>query len=187
MMKTTHLVVSAFLSLIAAAASAATTDLGAGAFATTADQSNQGEFSDVYNFSLGSAGGVVSGALIETRAPGSIDIDWGDVPAIRIFGGLDATGPTLFIFGGPYDPALTVNFSQLAVPAQFSIAISGRAIGGGGGDAVPPVLGEYRLEVAVAAVPEPGTWAMMFGGLGVLGWAGLRRQVRVALPLRSLG
>ena len=37
--------------------------------------------------------------------------------------------------------------------------------------------GEYRIEVyqlSVGAVPEPTTYALMLGGLGLLGWAGLR-------------
>ena len=39
--------------------------------------------------------------------------------------------------------------------------------------------GEYRIEVyqfSVGAVPEPTTYALMLGGLGLLGWAARRRR-----------
>jgi hypothetical protein len=34
-----------------------------------------------------------------------------------------------------------------------------------------------NLRVSVSAVPEPETWALMFGGLGVVGWAARRRRL----------
>ena len=39
--------------------------------------------------------------------------------------------------------------------------------------------GAYRIEVyqlSVGAVPEPTTYALMLGGLGLLGWAARRRR-----------
>ena len=41
-------------------------------------------------------------------------------------------------------------------------------------------VGEKRAEGAVAAVPEPETYAMLFAGLGLLGFASRRRKQTLA-------
>jgi PEP-CTERM motif len=171
-----HIALAAGLSATALAASAAVNDLGSGSFSATVEKSERGFFTDVFNFSYlpGTNLGTVSGSLVEVQSPVSGGIDWGDVAAIRIFGGADATGPTLFVQSGPPDPTQRIDFSHIAVPSLFSVAISGRPTGSGG-DSVPPVFGTYRLDLVTQAVPEPQTWALLFAGLGVLGVAARRR------------
>ena len=59
-----------------------------------------------------------------------------------------------------------VNTPALASALQFGVSDGNFRDNGG----------EYRIEVyqlSVGAVPEPTTYALMLGGLGLLGWAGL--------------
>jgi len=44
-------------------------------------------------------------------------------------------------------------------------------------------LGTYSVDVNITPVPEPGTWALMLAGLGLVGGAALRR--RAASPSRA--
>ena len=58
----------------------------------------------------------------------------------------------------------------------------GGSIGGGGGGALPgPKTTPRDVITPVSAVPEPGTWAMMLLGFGLIGWRARRRQ-----PARKL-
>ena len=59
----------------------------------------------------------------------------------------------------------------------------GGGIGGGGGSpGGPPIVYQpQEIKPPVAAVPEPGTWAMMLLGFGLMGWRVRRRTVRTVL------
>jgi hypothetical protein len=54
--------------------------------------------------------------------------------------------------------------------------------GGGGGPAHYPT--EQPRELVPSAVPEPGTWAMMLTGFGLIGWR-LRRRRRRGVTLTA--
>lgn len=43
--------------------------------------------------------------------------------------------------------------------------------------------GQYATYDALAPVPEPGEWAMLIAGLGVVGWAARKRQSRGTLSV----
>ncbi|MFL6758999.1 PEPxxWA-CTERM sorting domain-containing protein [Sphingomonas sp.] len=56
--------------------------------------------------------------------------------------------------------------------------------GGGGGTATFPTEQPRELVPVATAVPEPGTWAMMLMGFGLIGWR-LRRRRRTAPMLQA--
>jgi hypothetical protein len=58
------------------------------------------------------------------------------------------------------------------------------APGGGGGTATFPTLQPRELVPVTSAVPEPGTWATMLTGFGLIGWR-LRRRRRTSRALTA--
>ena len=71
----------------------------------------------------------------------------------------------------------------LIVPPADSVPpIGGGGGGGGGGGTQPPEQPPTSEPPTVSAVPEPGTWATMLFGFGLMGWA-MRRQNRNAARL----
>ena len=55
--------------------------------------------------------------------------------------------------------------------------IAGVAVTAGQQPGVWSSIDNFHISVA-APVPEPQTWAMLAGGLGIMGWMGRRRQKR---------
>lgn len=61
----------------------------------------------------------------------------------------------------------TLNYAALA-PGDYYVQVSGSVLGKG--------ATRYTASLALAPVPEPQTYAMMFGGLGLLAIASRRRK-----------
>jgi hypothetical protein len=95
--------------------------------------------------------------------------------AVKIYSGLDATGTLLAsasVFGnGPFGCAggLT-NFCRFDLTSVM-FAGTAKSVSFGGGS--PNVLFD---NITITAVPEPGTYAMLLAGLGVLGLLAARRR-----------
>ena len=59
----------------------------------------------------------------------------------------------------------------------------GGGVGGGGSPGGPPIVYQpQEIKPPVAAVPEPGTWAMMLLGFGLMGWRVRRSTARPLSP-----
>jgi PEP-CTERM motif len=174
-MKMKPLATALLLATAALAAQAASFDLSSGPYTVQVFKTTGASFTDIYNFSVAGPSTAISGALTERFGSDNINIDWGDVPVVAIYGGWDASGGLLRpAYADPGTPAATITIASLVVPSHFSIAISGRPTGNGSSDAYPGVLGAYDLTIAAAPVPEPESYALMLAGMGVIGW--LRRQ-----------
>ena len=93
------------------------------------------------------------------------------------------TGPNFRNVGGPFTPfdfsglSARSTFSNLGLDAFFGLTTKNNPDGvPGGSNTAVFTLGQ--VTVPVAAVPVPGTWAMMLGGFGVIGLASRRRNRR---------
>lgn len=80
-----------------------------------------------------------------------------------ITGSALATGST---FTAPFDQVY-ITFSVPTVPGDYAFELSGSN----------PLGGQYTGQVAIAAVPEPETYAMLLIGLGLLGFTARRRNI----------
>lgn len=96
-------------------------------------------------------------------------------------------------FTGTYSGTLAASYSNVEMAQTFALnGISGRYVeleltsnyfgdpSLAGGDRVG--LGKVRFDVAVAAVPEPETWAMMLAGMGFIGFTMRRRSKAAVFP-----
>ncbi|MUI12390.1 PEP-CTERM sorting domain-containing protein [Massilia dura] len=84
----------------------------------------------------------------------------------------DSTGATLTYTITDPVPTSFLGFVSDARIVSLSVA-TGDQLGADGYGIWPTV---NNLHLSVAAVPEPGTWAMLLGGLGMLCWTARRRQ-----------
>lgn len=120
-------------------------------------------FSDAYTFTL-SQQSDVGAVLTSIGFTASTNIDFTSVLL---------NGQALQITNGFVDLALTpspINFAA----GPVSLVVNGIQNGEGSYSGVIS---------AVAAVPEPATWAMMIGGFGMIGGAMRRRSAKVRLAL----
>ena len=99
-------------------------------------------------------------------APGTGTIGFGT----GLFAALNITGTSL-------------GFTQFAGPALFSGTASAPMFMTGTFALTSIVSGRSTLTIseAVAAIPEPATWAMMIGGFGMIGFAARRRRASPTL------
>lgn len=179
-MQLKSLAFAAALSLTAFSASALTlqpyeVSKGSKTFADT------GAFTDVHLIEFGAGfddfpAAELGFALTEVKLGSFVDIDFGSV-AFYAYDGYnpltkDITGAafktlTPMASSGPAD-SVSTEFSYSTSP--FWMVVTGSAVGTG------PTKGSYSFEMVAAPVPEPQTYAMVLGGLAMIGWVAARRR-----------
>jgi hypothetical protein len=129
------------------------------------DFSSAGSYSDCYTFNLLGNATSFGGTLELDPWLNKLDID---LTSITLSGGtlgsmLTDTTPSSFAFGslGAGSYTLTVN-----AVVQNAIGLFNTSVYYGG-----------SITTLAAAIPEPGTYALMLAGLGALGWVARRRRV----------
>jgi hypothetical protein len=90
----------------------------------------------------------------------------------------DSTGATLTYTITDPVPSSFLGFVSDAQIVSMSVATGVQT----GADGYPIWPTVNNLHLSVAAVPEPGTYAMLLAGLGMLGWTARRRQRQGAQP-----
>jgi hypothetical protein len=118
----------------------------------------KGSFSDTIDFSLGSASNLEAGI-------GSLEV---------LLGGTVRTGITslnMVIYNSSsavLGSGTDITVSSILPTGSYFAVITGIGSGSNGG--------KFGGTFAVSAVPEPSTWAMMFVGLGLVGFIAMRRK-----------
>lgn len=130
-----------------------------------------GSFNDMYSFSLSTLSDTVSSA-VSLFLPGL----GGGGPSYNI------TGGTLSLFsdpsglGGPHTLVSSVAFGSTNSVLAVSHVTAGQYFWDVSGTASGSLGGVYMFSANTAPVPEPGTYAMILAGLGLLGFIAKRRS-----------
>lgn len=175
-MRSQRIGVGIVLAMASLAANAASYDLSFGPYSAQSDKFSNAPFTDVYNFNFTGPSGVASSSLIEYKLLNYIDIDWDDTLAFTVYGGWDGSGGILASFGDPGTPTGSFVLADLPVPNQFSILVSGKAIGSGTSVFQPGLKGSYDFSVVAQPVPEPNAVLLALGALGVIRVLSTRRK-----------
>jgi len=145
---------------------------------------SQGQVLDIYDMAAGDSslyGGYVvnhynEGGSVRTDAPMILQVSFIYGEQISIFGALNTSVRASTGFG-------PVSYSDI-MDASHSLYWNGiSSVTDGNGRAVTAYSltsdsgTDWTRNFAVSPVPEPATWAMMLGGLGLLGAATKRRRV----------
>ena len=122
-----------------------------------------GSFTDFWTFNV-----VAPGA---TAAASATNISFNGAGGITSFAGLLST--VNLVASSTPSPPVVVNvlagFTGVLTPGAYSLRISGNAGPGA----------SYGGNVVLTPIPEPGTYALMLAGLGVVGFMAARRRNRV--------
>ena len=163
-MKLLHVAAAAALVLAGASASAANLgvlDLSSGSsgFANTPIS---GAFTDTFTFTL-TTPSVLTGSVTSVVS-GNQDVDFG---AISIAGPSGTFNFTL-LNPDPFEFWVTANPGFVLGAGTYTLSLTGTN---------SAAIGSYGGNLAVSVVPEPQTLALLFGGLGMVGFLSRRRKV----------
>ena len=165
-MKLNKLIVATAMALAASATFAADTppgplDLSSGS--NSFGFNPTGMFVDTYTFTLADTSWLIAGQASTTKV-GSQDLD---ITSILIKSG-GATVGSFAANAGSNDAVENYSLAQLLLaPGAYSLVVSGM-----NSDA----KASYSGNVAVAAIPEPETYALMLAGLAAVGFIARRRK-----------
>lgn len=144
------------------AAQAVTWDLGTLSATPPASGTvhHMGAFSDIIQFDVGGAS-TLGGTVADVSFSSFLNID-------NLSVALQAgDGSSLGNWAGD-----SMTFLANLAAGEYYFAVSGIGVGSLGGI--------YQYAVSAAPVPEPGEWALMLSGLGLMGFMMRRRQSRLA-------
>ena len=126
---------------------------------------NGNTFTDRYNFSTSVAGTLTADVLAFSRSNSGINLT-----GFNLFDGSGQLVAGTQLLNGANDLFAISSFNLNA--GSYWLEVSGNAVGQG--------AGKYYASLALAPVPEPETYAMMLGGLGLLAVAARRRKAKQA-------
>lgn len=162
-MKLTHLALaSAFvLGSTGAMAVGGPLDLSSGS-AGFSSTPTAGSFTDIFTFSLTGAVPFFANGSITSALNGNQDVDF---TSIRLSG---PGGNFNFsqLLGDPFE-LWSLSTAGVLTAGAYTLTVMGTN---------SAAIGSYGGNFAVTPVPEPGTLALLLGGLGVVGYLGKRRS-----------
>lgn len=159
--------------LASAAASASVIDLGTLPIAPNdpasfTESHNKGLFSDTVNFTIATSS-------LDSSAS-NLKLTLGKANAVTVS---DITGLSYSLYtaagtqiGGVYSGNDVTYTTALTAGGSYYFTVTGNAVGTHGGT--------YAMSMLTAAVPEPETYGMMLGGLGLIGFIASRRKAKAA-------
>lgn len=107
------------------------------------------------------------------------------------FGGMAGIASVISFGNGIFSSlsitATNLGFTQFSSPTLFTGAPGSPTFDTGSFTLVNPFFGNGTLTISplVASVPEPASWAIVIGGLGVAGLVGRRRNSRQGTSIRT--
>ena len=122
-------------------------------------------FADRFTFTVDGTSGYNLDAIVESISR-SADVGL-DITALALYGADEAlitAGSS--VATGIYD-LWTLSSNNLAA-GDYYVQVSG--------DVVSDTSASFGGAIMLAPVPEPETWGMLLGGLGIVGWLARRRQ-----------
>lgn len=123
-------------------------------------------FSDRYNFTA--ASGAVLGALVSSLDQTSLGLGGAAFDSFKLYNsaGMSLDGMRQSAPGAAAE-VWTLSAHHL-VPDNYYLLVSGTVRNA--------AAGNYVGSVAISAVPEPATYGMLLGGIGIVGWLARRRK-----------
>ena len=157
------LLLSSCLLSLSAVAQAATFNIGSLPIAPavyTNTSNVSGSFSDIYNFVFSALGATASGSAVSINISPILSIENVNVSIFDSANTLIASGPL---------GSSSVIFDIALIPgASYFYSVTGTAVGQSGGF--------YSFLASAAPIPEPGTYALMLGGMAVVAFMVKRRR-----------